>query len=392
MKKKKTTDSELLEQIRALQSRINLLEKTKKNRQEVQESLRESIELYQALLEISPDAIIISDLNRRIIMVNEEAARAHGFDSMEEMIGLNILTLIAPEDRKHTQGPLKEKNFRYKKFSLLKKDGSVFPAEISLSVLKDAQGNPQAFIGMMRNLAEYNKIVDELKQKSVFENLIVSLSAKLINLDEKEVDQGINNALKAIGDFAKVDRSYIFLFSADGKKMDNTHEWCAPGIEPQIKRLQKISVDAFPWFIKNIKKQQTLYVPRVSDLPDAAGDEKKEWEAEKIKSLINVPMVFKGELIGFIGFDSVMETKEWPEEMRMLLRIMADLLAGVVKRRYMEWDIRILHKELLKTNMRLKQMALRDSLTGLFNHRYFEDAIESEFTRAKRHYYYYSRR
>ncbi len=46
--------------------------------------------------------------------------------------------------------------------------------------------------------------------------------------------------------------------------------------------------------------------------------------------------------------------------------------------------LKILNKELLHSNKRLKQMVLRDPHTGLFNHRYLGEIIEAEFLRAKR--------
>jgi diguanylate cyclase (GGDEF)-like protein/PAS domain S-box-containing protein len=41
--------------------------------------------------------------------------------------------------------------------------------------------------------------------------------------------------------------------------------------------------------------------------------------------------------------------------------------------------------ELLKSNEKLKESALIDSYTGLYNHRYLEDAVEAEFHRARRY-------
>jgi diguanylate cyclase (GGDEF)-like protein/PAS domain S-box-containing protein len=46
-----------------------------------------------------------------------------------------------------------------------------------------------------------------------------------------------------------------------------------------------------------------------------------------------------------------------------------------------------LNKELTVSNERFKKLALTDSHTGLFNHRYLTDVIESEFHRAKRYAY-----
>jgi len=44
-----------------------------------------------------------------------------------------------------------------------------------------------------------------------------------------------------------------------------------------------------------------------------------------------------------------------------------------------------LNRELVRSNERLSQLALRDPHTGLFNHRYLQDVIEAEFYRAKRY-------
>ncbi len=54
-------------------------------------------------------------------------------------------------------------------------------------------------------------------------------------------------------------------------------------------------------------------------------------------------------------------------------------------RKVAEQEREKLNKELLKSNRRLKTLALRDYETGLFNHRFLEDVIEAEFIRAKRY-------
>ncbi len=57
----------------------------------------------------------------------------------------------------------------------------------------------------------------------------------------------------------------------------------------------------------------------------------------------------------------------------------------ITARKKIEEQLRILNKELLKSNKRLKQIALRDPHTGLYNHRYLGEIIEAEFYRAKRY-------
>ena len=152
---------------------------------------------------------------------------------------------------------------------------------------------------------EPEPVQQQLEHHLAFEHLITGLSAKFINLSSQETDQGIHEALKAIGEFSGVDRSYIFLFSGNGEKMSNTHEWCAEGVPPQLPTLQNLTAEAFPWFAEKIRELEIVYVPRVSELSEGAKAEKEVFLAGQIQSLVCVPMAYRDTLVGFLGFDSV---------------------------------------------------------------------------------------
>ncbi|MBU0606137.1 MAG: PAS domain S-box protein, partial [Candidatus Omnitrophica bacterium] len=57
----------------------------------------------------------------------------------------------------------------------------------------------------------------------------------------------------------------------------------------------------------------------------------------------------------------------------------------VTERKAIEKERELLNEELIKTNERLSQLALKDVETGLHNHHYLTEAIEPEFYRAKRY-------
>ncbi len=59
-------------------------------------------------------------------------------------------------------------------------------------------------------------------------------------------------------------------------------------------------------------------------------------------------------------------------------------LRDVTDRKRAEEKLRGLNREITRANKKLKQLSLRDSHTGLYNHRYFMEAIEVEFERARR--------
>jgi len=166
------------------------------------------------------------------------------------------------------------------------------------------------------------------------------LSTRFIHLAPDEIDRGIEQALQEIAKFARVDRSYIFLFSAGGTRMGKTHEWCAEGIQSRIRELRGLRVDDFPWFAEKIRRGEILHVPLVSALPSEAAAEKSVWRTGGVRSLVNVPMEYGGSRIGFLGLDSVGEERTWPDEIVSLLRIAGEIFANALERKRMEEVIR----------------------------------------------------
>src|SRR3972149_4872563 len=136
-----------------------------------------------------------------------------------------------------------------------------------------------------------------LQYRLKIEELIATISANFINLAPQEVDAGINRALKIIGEFGGVDRSYVFQYSdTERKKLDNTHEWCAEGIEPQIEKLKGLPVNHFPWGMEKLERFESLHVPRGADMPESANAEKELQESQSLQSFVIVPMVYSGSL------------------------------------------------------------------------------------------------
>lgn len=177
---------------------------------------------------------------------------------------------------------------------------------------------------------------EALKHRTEMEALVAAISAHLINLTNDEIDEGVNYALRAIGEFTCVDRTYVFLISDDAMRMDNTHEWCADGIEPRIKNLQGVSVDAFPGWMERLSRFEKIHIPRVADLPTEANADKPILQDQLIKSLVVVPMLWSGKLIGFLGLDSVHSERTWAAEDIVLLETLGSILLNALERKQME--------------------------------------------------------
>ena len=132
---------------------------------------------------------------------------------------------------------------------------------------------------------------------------------------------------------SQIDRSYLFMIHKRKKEMDNTHEWCATGITPEIENLQGLPLSIFPWWMQQLYNKKHIYIYDVSVMPEEASAEKEILEAQSIKSLLVVPILNANELIGFMGFDAVSKHKQWSQSDIELLETVAATIGNAIKAR-----------------------------------------------------------
>ena len=200
----------------------------------------------------------------------------------------------------------------------------------------------------------------DLKRRIEFEGLIAKISSELAGIGGSGIDAAINRILGHVGSFTGSDRAYVFQFTGEGSTMSNTHEWCAPGINPQMKNLQNRTMDKeLPWFFEHMLQGKVFHVPDVNALPPEAKQERAEFESEEIQSLLVVPMETADGLRGFLGFDAVRFRRAWSEDDQSLLQFLGETLCHVIDRRRAE-------KALSESEMRW-QFALESAGDGLWD-------------------------
>jgi len=202
-----------------------------------------------------------------------------------------------------------------------------------------------------------SNIISEGSQKDLsyrvkFEQLINYISNQFSEVTLEDADESLNKLLQSIGEFEKVDRSYIFLFSdAERSLLSNTHEWCAPGIESQKELRQNYQIkDCSNWFIEKLNRLEIINISHLEEL------EQEQKFLENLKSLLVVPIVQKKTWIGFVGFDAVTQAQVWTDENIMLLQVFAEMLSSLWQRQKNE-------KELYKSKRFLASLV--NSLPGI---------------------------
>ena len=208
-------------------------------------------------------------------------------------------------------------------------------------------------------------------------SLLAATTGEFIIRPPAEVDANVDRALAAVGRLFGVDRAYVFLFDAVGESMSNTHEWCAVGVAPQREGLQGIPVSAAPWWMAELRAGRPINLASLDDLPPEATGEREILEPQQIRSLLVLPMSWRGHLDGFVGFDHVRSERRWSQEEIAVLRIIAGTFSQGFERRRLDAGLR-------EQESRLEQMAYYDALTKLPNRALLADRMDQALSHVRR--------
>jgi len=164
------------------------------------------------------------------------------------------------------------------------------------------------------------------------EKILLEISARLNRLEPDQIDQGIHDILSAMGEFARVDRSYIFLMVDEGKIMEMIHEWRHPSIAHLALKGACYKTSDYPWWIARLSEDAEIRLASLEILPVEAAGEKELLQAQSARSMLAIPIFFIDELSGFVGMTNVHHERDWNEDQIALTKIVAGMISNLLMR------------------------------------------------------------
>jgi PAS domain S-box-containing protein len=136
---------------------------------EAEEALRESEALYRTLIETSPDAIVVTDLETRVRMTNPRALRLLGVKSFSELDGVRWVDIFAPRQGEAVQHILEtlRRTERVEAAELLISPCGQppFPVELSGSMLAGNRGKADSMLFVLRDISSRKSAEQQIRQQ-----------------------------------------------------------------------------------------------------------------------------------------------------------------------------------------------------------------------------------
>jgi diguanylate cyclase (GGDEF)-like protein/PAS domain S-box-containing protein len=142
-------------------------------RKQIETALRESEEKYRSLFEESLDGLFISSPAGKYTDINQKAVRMFGYDSKEEMLGLDLEKDIYayPEDREKILSIVNAQGFAECDIIAKKKKGERMTTHCSFIAVKDKNGSITSYRGIIRDITEKKKSEDLIWKQANFDTL-----------------------------------------------------------------------------------------------------------------------------------------------------------------------------------------------------------------------------
>ncbi|HVO36951.1 MAG TPA: PAS domain S-box protein [Candidatus Acidoferrum sp.] len=173
-------------------------------RKKMEDVIHESEEKTRNILQSSPDAIVVTDLSGTMIDCNQAALELAGVSSKEELLGKNTYDLISPKDyeksMKNMEILLEQGTIRDFELNAVAKNGREFPAEVSMSLMKDTKGIPRYFVATIEDITERKQMQQKLQEYSQQLELLVEKRTKQLQKTQEQLVK--SERLAAIGQVA----------------------------------------------------------------------------------------------------------------------------------------------------------------------------------------------
>jgi PAS domain S-box-containing protein len=294
--------------------------KMRQGNKQSQEALKASQDYARSIIESSLDMIIAVDQNRKIIEFNRAAEETLGY-RREEVLGKSIDIVYAdPPAGETINRTTIEKGRSAQEIWNRRKNGEIFPSLLSASILTDAHGKPIGVMGISRDITARKRAEQELQRRAD------EFSALYETTRDLAMQHDLPTLLQTI-----VERASTLLHAPGGgiylydRERSDLHFEAKKGAHNPPTGSRLALGEGMAGRVAQTRQ------PMIVDDYRASECRSPKYEGLPITAVVEIPMLYGGELIGILvvnEFDTT--TRTFTEANIRLLELFASHAASAV--------------------------------------------------------------
>ena len=144
-----------------------------------------------------------------------------------------------------------------------------------------------------------------------------------------------------------LERSTLWLFSADDAEMMLTHYWQRPG-SPPVRR-NFVTTGNLPWADQQVRNGEPIRFSSLTELPPEAAKDREVLFQHGTKSNVTFPLVSNGRVFGALAFATLTAERRWDDEEVSSLQLIAQIFGHVIGKRQAEQRAEQLREEIQRS-------------------------------------------
>lgn len=262
--------------------------------------LRRQWEWYRTVVENAVGGIFRSTPEGRFVMVNQALVKLLGYDTIEEVLELNI-----PQDIYADSGERQRVQTEYQSTDSLqglelvfkRKDGKLIDVSIHARILRDTQGNAVFYDGIVQDITERKRVEKaEHRQRVLAESLRDIAAALNSTLD---TDQVLDRILMGLRRVVPHDLNAVFLIENQVARSVRRSGYGDLGADHLVAGL-RLNIHETTTLRMMMQSRKPLIIPDVREFPGWFVLPEFGW----VRSFVGAPILVGNEVLGFLMLDS----------------------------------------------------------------------------------------
>lgn len=181
---------------------------------------------------------------------------------------------------------------------------------------------------------------EDAEERTKFERVLADIASRLSNATDGQFDEVVTGCLRTLVEFLGFDCSTLMAFSEHGSRFQVTHSWAVEGVP--VAPSDVLLNAKIPWFTHQIRSGYIVSVSSSIDLPAAAAKERVYLLQSGLKSILAIPLLMEGTIVGAMSFASCRTQRRWSLGLVSRLRLASEILALGIRRDQYAQGLRVI--------------------------------------------------